>query len=81
MSALRKKKILAISGSTRSNSVNLHILKAIAAIYRVKADFEIFAEIDQLPHFNPDLDAEPFPPTIVDLRRKMEMADRAADAA
>lgn len=70
-----KKKILAISGSTRSHSVNLHILQAIAAMYAAKAEFVIFNAIDQLPHFNPDLDQEPFPPTVIALRKKIEEAD------
>jgi len=72
---LQKKKILAISGSTRANSVNLHILKAIAGMYDQKADFIIFNEIDQLPHFNPDLDKDPLPPAVIDLRKKIEAAD------
>ncbi|MES2332789.1 MAG: NADPH-dependent FMN reductase [Bacteroidota bacterium] len=72
---LQKKKILAISGSTRADSVNLHILRAIAGMYAQKADFIIFNEIDQLPHFNPDLDKEPFPPAIISLRKKIEDAD------
>jgi chromate reductase len=70
-----KKKILAISGSTRSNSVNLHILQAIAEMYTAKVEFTIFNEIEELPHFNPDLDQEPFPLTVVALRKKIEDAD------
>jgi chromate reductase len=70
-----KKKILAISGSTRSGSVNLHILQAIAEMYADKADFVIYNEIDRLPHFNPDIDIEPFPPAVNDLRKKIETAD------
>jgi chromate reductase len=72
---LTKKKILAISGSTRSRSVNLHILQAIATMYAAQADFEIYTEIDQVPHFNPDLDKDPVPPTVASLRKKMEGAD------
>ncbi|MEO8173135.1 MAG: NADPH-dependent FMN reductase [Sediminibacterium sp.] len=70
-----KKKILAISGSTRANSVNLQILEAIAKMYSSQVDFVLFSEIDQLPHFNPDLDQEPFPPAIISLRKKIEEAD------
>lgn len=48
--------ILAISGSTRKNSSNLHLIKAIAALTTALFDITIFEGIDQLPHFNPDLD-------------------------
>jgi chromate reductase len=72
---LQKKKIFALSGSTRSRSVNLHVLQAIATMYHAQADFEIYTDLDQLPHFNPDIDKDPFPPTVVSLRKKMEEAD------
>jgi chromate reductase, NAD(P)H dehydrogenase (quinone) len=51
-----KKKIVAICGSTRQNSINLELLKIIAQLYHETIDFEIVADIDQIPHFNPDLD-------------------------
>jgi chromate reductase, NAD(P)H dehydrogenase (quinone) len=51
-----KKKIAAICGSTRQNSINLELLKIIAQLYREIVDFEIVTNIDQIPHFNPDLD-------------------------
>ncbi len=69
------KKILAISGSTRRESVNLHILKAIAAIYRDQAAITIFNELDQLPHFNPDLDTDDPPATVRSFRSQVEEAD------
>lgn len=69
------KSILAISGSTRKQSVNLFILQAIAALYKEQMQVEIYADIDQLPHFNPDLDKDPVPPAVDALRRKMEAAD------
>ena len=69
------KKILAISGSTRAESVNLYILQAIAEMYKHAADFVIYSEIDKLPHFNPDLDKDPLPETVIDLRKKIEAAD------
>jgi chromate reductase, NAD(P)H dehydrogenase (quinone) len=51
-----KKKIVAICGSTRLNSINLELLKIIAQLYQETVDFEIVTNIDQIPHFNPDLD-------------------------
>ena len=70
-----KKKILAISGSTRSDSVNLHILLAIVDLYKEVVDITIYDGIDQLPHFNPDLDVEPFPPAVNSFRKQIEQAD------
>jgi chromate reductase len=69
------KKILAISGSTRRDSVNLHILKAIAATYGSRVTITIFNELDQLPHFNPDLDTDDPPATVASFRRQLAEAD------
>jgi chromate reductase len=70
-----KKKILAISGSTRADSVNVHILNAIAAVYAKQADITIYTGIDQLPHFNPDLDNETVPAPVKDFRNQVQDAD------
>lgn len=72
---MRKKKILAISGSTRTASVNLQILRFIEKLYQAEADFMIYNEIDSLPHFNPDLDKEPIPETVTLFRKLIEDAD------
>lgn len=52
---MTKKKILAISGSTRRNSSNELILKFIGQRYAEALDMELYEGIDTLPHFNPDL--------------------------
>ena len=49
-----RKKILAISGSTRQNSSNGNLLKAIAALFEDSMEMNIFEGIAALPHFNPD---------------------------
>lgn len=69
------KRILAISGSTKSNSTNERILHAIARLYAKHLSFEIFTAIGDLPYFNPDLDAGDVPPAVLDLRRLIEGAD------
>jgi chromate reductase len=51
-----KKKIFAISGSTRTNSSNLSLIKAIEKLTTDKLVFTIFNGLDTLPHFNPDID-------------------------
>ncbi len=70
-----RKKILAICGSTRKESVNLHILEQVAGIYAGLYDWHIFNELDQLPHFNPDLDNDQLPGTIAAFREQIANAD------
>ncbi len=70
-----KKKIFAISGSTRSLSANAILLRVIADLTRDKYDLEIFQGIDQLPHFNPDLDTETPPAEVISFRKQISEAD------
>ncbi len=70
-----KKKILAISGSTRKNSSNDSILKCIPEMYDNKLEFLIYKDIDKLPHFNPDLEGEGAPASVLNFRSLIEDAD------
>lgn len=70
-----RKRILAISGSTRNNSSNERILKYIGKNYNQQIELSIFDGIDKLPHFNPGLDKEPLPQTIIDFRDQIAKAD------
>jgi NAD(P)H-dependent FMN reductase len=72
---MRKKKILAISGSTRSQSTNLHLLQLIANLAGDEWEVEIYRELNELPHFNPDLDQEGVPAVVERLRAKIREAD------
>lgn len=49
------KKIFAICGSTRQNSVNLELLKIITTLEKETIELQIFTQIDYLPHYNPDI--------------------------
>lgn len=69
------KRILGISGSTKSGSANERILRAIGQMYAGRIDVEIFTAIDRLPHFNPDLDNNDPPPEVVEFRRLIESSD------
>ncbi len=53
-----KIKILAISGSTRKNSSNLNLIKAIADLTYETFTITVFEGLSDIPHFNPDLDNE-----------------------
>ena len=70
-----KKKVLAVCGSTRSNSANLQILHYIKELSKIDLEFEIYTDLDKLPHFNPDLDKDVAPPIVEELRNKIRRAD------
>src|SRR5688500_10423432 len=67
--------LLAISGSTRKNSSNERMLRAIAAQYSGQLEVEIYTRIDELPHFNPDATTGTLPPAVQELLAKIEQAD------
>ena len=71
----KNKKIIAISGSTRQSSANLSLISAITQLYSDKLNFNIFQNIANLPHFNPDLDNENAPQPVIDFRMQMDEAD------
>jgi len=71
---MKRKNILAISGSTRSHSTNESILKIIAELFRESLDVQFFS-IAELPHFNPDLDKEEVPLSVKSFRELINHAD------
>ena len=50
--------IVAISGSLRSGSSNAQLLRAAASVAPAGVRFVFCEAMSELPHFNPDLDAE-----------------------
>jgi chromate reductase len=70
-----KKKILAISGSTRQNSTNLNLIKAISNLFEEKLTIKIFQGLSDIPHFNPDLDAADPPKNVLVFRKQLKEAD------
>lgn len=72
-----KKKILAISGSTRKNSTNEFILKAIASLYSKELNIRIYNQLDELPYFNPDRvkNENDIPGKVKEFYRLIEEAD------
>ncbi|HKG07697.1 MAG TPA: NADPH-dependent FMN reductase [Pedobacter sp.] len=60
MNSFELRKILAISGSTRQNSINKLILQSLKENYAGVLHVDLYDSINELPHFNPDdLDALP----------------------
>lgn len=72
---MEKKKILAVSGSTRKNSSNEKILSFIKERYHHSLDVTIFTAIDQLPHFNPDVPKNDLSSPVIDFLKLIEDAD------
>lgn len=70
----QKKKILAISGSTRKNSSNFKILKFISENISKAFEVELFEDLESIPHFNPDLDTEHPPEAVLQFRDKIDAA-------
>lgn len=72
---MTKQKILAICGSTKPDSINKSLIRAIADLTADYFDLHIFEDIAQIPHFNPDLDNETPPPAVADFRQRLQEAD------
>jgi chromate reductase len=66
--------ILMISGSVRVGSVNAAVIATAAALVPAGARAVVYAGLGDLPHFNPDLDHDPLPAPVVELRRLIDEA-------
>jgi len=66
--------ILAISGSLRANSTNKTLLKAVVRLAPDGMVISLYNGIGQLPHFNPDLEANE-PNEVTGFRKKVKLAD------
>ncbi len=68
---------LAISGSLRSVSSNTTLLRAAARLAPDSVTITLYPSVADLPHFNPDLDAEGAEPPVpvADFRRMLRAAD------
>lgn len=67
--------ILAISGSLRAKSANTFVLQAASILAPANIKIMPYSELVDLPHFNPDLDCEPLPDTVVSLRQQIKVSD------
>ncbi len=69
-----KKKILGITGSTKSQSTSLSILELLQEKYKDEMVLQIYHAIGELPHFNPELEHQ-LPNSVLELRELIEQAD------
>lgn len=72
---MSKKKVLAICGSTRTQSANLSIIHYVAELLSNDVVIEIYNDLPNLPHFNPDLDKDTAPKIVEALRNRIKTAD------
>lgn len=70
-----KKNVIAISGSTRKNSINHSLIKAIVDLSAISLDITIFDGIENLPQFNPDNDGGHVAKEVSDFRQQLNDAD------
>jgi chromate reductase len=68
-------KILAISGSLRSNSSNTNILKSISKLVPPTIDITLFEGLADLPHFNPELEKDGEVEAVKMFRKSLKEAD------
>src|SRR6476660_2949404 len=69
------KKVLAISGSTRSFSTNRQYIEAFANLAKDMMEIEVYGSIADLPAFNPDLDNDNVPSAVSVFRKKIREVD------
>jgi NAD(P)H-dependent FMN reductase len=68
-------RVLLISGSLRSRSTNTAMLRSARSLAPDGVTAELYEVLADLPHFNPDDDAEPLNPAVADLRGQIRNAD------
>jgi NAD(P)H-dependent FMN reductase len=66
--------VLAICGSLRSTSSNTAIIRAAARVAPPGMEVVLYEGLAALPHFSPDLDVEPLPGPVRDLRARIAAA-------
>jgi len=68
-------RLILIGGSLRSHSVNGAVIATIADMVPAGAQAVIYQRMGELPHFNPDIDRDPLPEPVADLRETLLRAD------
>ncbi len=67
-------RILGISGSLRTASSNTVLLRAATSLAPEGVDINVYGDLGDLPHFNPDLEGSE-PPSVIDFRARLHMSD------
>lgn len=72
---MNKKKVLAISGSTRQHSTNDNLIQAISDLSAETLDVTVFKGIGNLPQFNPDDDKDDVAEVVTEFRNLLNEAE------
>lgn len=67
--------ILAISGSLRNQSSNTLLMHAMIKLAPPNLKFQVYEGLNDLPHFNPDLDVEEGPLSVQNWRSQLRHSD------
>lgn len=68
-------RLLLLTGSTREGSTNTAVLRTAAEVAPPGTDSVRWPGLAELPHFDPDIDRDPLPPVVADLRAAIAGAD------
>jgi chromate reductase len=68
-------RILAISGSLRAASANTSLVEALPLVAPAEVEVVVYRGLGDLPPFNPDLDGDAPPATVLELRRQIGLCD------
>jgi NAD(P)H-dependent FMN reductase len=71
----RAVRVVAISGSLRRASSNSAVIEAVARLVAETVEVSIYRELAELPPFNPDLDTEEPPMSVVAFRHTLRTCD------
>ena len=66
--------VIGIAGSLRRDSFNLRLIERAAELAPDGVGFDIFRGLGEIPHFSQDSEAEWTPPTVLDLRARIDAA-------
>ncbi len=71
----QKIRILGISGSTRSASLNTKLLHALSKLAPSNVEIEVLEGLEKLPFYNEDFEGENLPGSVAELRQEVGAAD------
>jgi chromate reductase, NAD(P)H dehydrogenase (quinone) len=67
--------VLALSGSLQTRSSNTALVRLASRLAEAPVEVDIFDALEDLPYFNPELDVEPAPRAVADLRARVAAAE------
>lgn len=67
--------ILAIPGSLRASSINASLVRAATRVAPADVTVQTYTGLRDLPHYDADLDSEPGPNEVTELRARITAAD------